>query len=63
MSREMSFGKVGSRFFNSNSETPTGTTTKTKFAVIGPGWFDEKHREALAAIPDAEIYAVCTRTE
>ena len=63
MSREMSFGKVVSRFFNSNSEAPMGTTTKTKFADFGPGWFDEKHREALAAIPDAQIYAFCTRTE
>ena len=40
-----------------------GTTTKTKFAVIGLGWFGEKHCEALAAIPGAQIYALCTRTE
>ncbi len=40
-----------------------GTTMNTKFAVIGLGWFGEKHCEALAAIPNAQIYAVCTRTE
>lgn len=43
--------------------TERGTTMKTKFAVIGLGWFGEKHCEALAAIPNAEIYALCTRTE
>ena len=39
------------------------TTMKTKFAVIGLGWFGEKHCEALAATANAQIYAVCTRTE
>lgn len=34
---------------------------KVKFGVIGLGWFGEKHCEALASIPNAELYAVCTR--
>ena len=36
---------------------------KTKCAVIGLGWFGEKHCEALAAVPQADLYALCTRTE
>ena len=32
-----------------------------KFAVIGLGWFGEKHCEAIQAIPGAELYALCTR--
>ena len=35
---------------------------KVRHAVIGLGWFGEKHCEALAAIPNVEIAAVCTRT-
>lgn len=34
---------------------------KVRHAVIGLGWFGEKHCEALAAIPNVEIAAVCTR--
>ena len=37
--------------------------TKVKFAVIGLGWFGERHCEALSAIPNVELFAVCTRTE
>jgi len=36
---------------------------KVKYGVIGLGWFGEKHCEALAAVPNAELYALCTRTE
>lgn len=35
---------------------------KVKYAVIGLGWFGEKHCEALAGIPNVELYALCTRT-
>ena len=35
----------------------------TRFAVIGLGWFGEKHCEALSAIPHVELAALCTRTE
>jgi UDP-N-acetylglucosamine 3-dehydrogenase len=34
---------------------------KIKYGVIGLGWFGEKHLEALAAIPNVELHAVCTR--
>lgn len=34
---------------------------KIKFAVIGLGWFGEKHCEALTAIPNVVLYALCTR--
>jgi predicted dehydrogenase len=37
--------------------------SKVKFAVVGLGWFGEKHCEALSGIPNVELYAVCTRTE
>lgn len=36
---------------------------KVRHAVIGLGWFGEKHCEALTAIPNVEIAALCTRTE
>lgn len=36
---------------------------KVRHAVIGLGWFGEKHCEALSAIPNVEIAALCTRTE
>ncbi len=32
-------------------------------AVIGLGWFGEKHCEALSGIPHVELHALCTRTE
>lgn len=34
---------------------------KVKHGVLGLGWFGEKHCEALAAISNVEIYAICTR--
>jgi UDP-N-acetylglucosamine 3-dehydrogenase len=34
---------------------------KVKYAVIGLGWFGEKHCEAIAGIPNAELTALCTR--
>lgn len=34
---------------------------KVKHGILGLGWFGEKHCEALAAIPDVELHAVCTR--
>ncbi|MFO1095135.1 MAG: Gfo/Idh/MocA family oxidoreductase [Planctomycetaceae bacterium] len=36
---------------------------RTRFGVIGLGWFGEKHCEALAEIADVELYALCTRNE
>ena len=36
---------------------------RVKMGVIGLGWFGVKHCEALAAIPQVELAAVCTRTE
>ena len=33
----------------------------TRYGVLGCGWFGEKHCEALAAIPNVELHAVCTR--
>lgn len=36
---------------------------KLKHAVIGLGWFGEKHCEALSAVPHVDLYALCTRTE
>src|SRR5262245_19704160 len=34
---------------------------KVRFGVLGLGWFGEKHCEALLAIPNVELYALCTR--
>jgi predicted dehydrogenase len=34
---------------------------RLKYAVIGLGWFGEKHCEALAALPGVELFALCTR--
>ena len=34
---------------------------KVKHGILGLGWFGEKHCEALAAIPNVELHAVCTR--
>ena len=36
---------------------------QVKYGVIGLGWFGEKHCEALAAIPQVDIHAICTRTQ
>lgn len=36
---------------------------KVKWGIIGLGWFGEYHGDALAGLPGAEIYALCTRTE
>jgi predicted dehydrogenase len=36
---------------------------RVRYGVIGLGWFGEKHCEALAGIPNVELYALCTRTE
>lgn len=36
---------------------------KVRYGVIGLGWFGEKHCEAIAGLPTAELYALCTRTE
>jgi predicted dehydrogenase len=34
---------------------------RTRYAVIGLGWFGEKHCEALAGLPNVELFALCTR--
>ncbi len=36
---------------------------RVRIAVIGLGWFGEKHCEALSGIPHVELHALCTRTE
>ncbi len=36
---------------------------RVRMGVIGLGWFGVKHCEALAAVPQVELAAVCTRTE
>ncbi|MBN2507929.1 MAG: Gfo/Idh/MocA family oxidoreductase [Verrucomicrobia bacterium] len=36
---------------------------KIRMAVIGLGWFGEKHCEALSGLPHVELHALCTRTE
>jgi len=36
---------------------------RVKFAVIGLGWFGEKHCEVLSGIPQVELFSLCTRTE
>ncbi|MCP5551275.1 MAG: Gfo/Idh/MocA family oxidoreductase, partial [Akkermansiaceae bacterium] len=36
---------------------------QVKYGVIGLGWFGEKHGEALSALPQVDLHAVCTRTE
>ena len=36
---------------------------RVKYAVIGLGWFGEKHCEALADIDQVDLYALCTRTK
>ncbi len=35
--------------------------SKIRYAVIGLGWFGEKHCEALAGLPNVELFALCTR--
>ena len=37
-------------------------SNRVKYGVIGLGWFGEKHCEALSAVDQVEIYALCTRT-
>lgn len=34
---------------------------KIKYAVVGLGWFGEKHCETLAGLPNVELAALCTR--
>jgi predicted dehydrogenase len=34
---------------------------RIRYAVIGLGWFGEKHCEALAGLPNVELFALCTR--
>jgi predicted dehydrogenase len=36
---------------------------KVRYGVIGLGWFGEKHCEALAGLPNVELFALCTRRE
>jgi len=36
---------------------------RVKFGVIGLGWFGEKHCEVLSDLPQAQLFALCTRTE
>ena len=36
---------------------------KVKYGIIGLGWFGEYHGEALAGLPNVELYALSTRTE
>ncbi|MEM0382650.1 MAG: Gfo/Idh/MocA family oxidoreductase [Nitrososphaerota archaeon] len=36
---------------------------KARFAVIGLGWFGEKHVHVLSELPNVEVVAVCSRTE
>ncbi len=36
---------------------------KVKYGIIGLGWFGEYHGDALAGLPNVELYALCTRTE
>jgi UDP-N-acetylglucosamine 3-dehydrogenase len=35
---------------------------KIRYAVIGLGWFGEKHCEVIDGLPNAELVALCTRT-
>ena len=36
---------------------------KVKWGIIGIGWFGEYHGDALAGLPNAEIYSLCTRNK
>ena len=36
---------------------------RVKFAVIGLGWFGQKHCEVLSDLSHVELYALCTRNE
>src|SRR6266568_4742944 len=40
-----------------------GPMKTIKHGVIGLGWFGEKHCEALAGLPNVELFALCTRRE
>ena len=35
---------------------------RIRYAVIGLGWFGEKHCEVIVDLPNAELYALCSRT-
>jgi UDP-N-acetylglucosamine 3-dehydrogenase len=37
--------------------------SKIKHGIIGLGWFGEYHGDALAGLPNVELYALCTRNE
>ncbi len=37
--------------------------SKVKYAVIGLGWFGEKHCEVLAGLPNVELFGLCTRRQ
>src|SRR5690348_12512601 len=62
------FRNIGSQFytigsqFNHSYHQKELLMDKIKYAVIGLGWFGEKHCEAIADLPNAELYALCTRT-
>jgi UDP-N-acetylglucosamine 3-dehydrogenase len=49
-------------FFRARDHSEITPVEKVRYAVIGLGWFGEKHCEALAGIPGVELFAVCTRT-
>ena len=36
---------------------------KVKWGIIGIGWFGEYHGDALAGLPNVEIYSLCTRNK
>ena len=36
---------------------------RVRFAAIGLGWFVEYHADVIASLAQAELYALCTRTE
>ena len=43
---------------------PTGESmNKIKWGIIGIGWFGEYHGDALAGLPNVEIYGLCTRNQ
>ena len=39
------------------------TLSKVKVGIIGLGWFGEIHADVIAALPNMELAALCTRTE
>lgn len=36
---------------------------RVRYGIIGLGWFGEFHGEALASLPNVQLYSLCTRTE